>query len=97
MARPGGRLVQIAASAGADIQLPPLLLFRGVRPYFPITAEARHFYQAMAFLDAKQESYPFASMISNAFTLEQAGDALRGMAALTEVKPVIYPNGIRKH
>ena len=94
MARPGGRLVQIAHSAGADIQFPPLLLFRGVRPLLPISAEARHFYQAMAFLDSKQKKYAFEDMISNAYTLEQAGDALRGMAELTEVKPVIYPNGI---
>ena len=94
MARPGGRLVQIAHSAGADIQLPPLLLFRGVRPLLPISAEARHFYQAMEFLESKGKKYAFESMISNAYTLEETGKALRGMLDLTEVKPVIYPNGM---
>ena len=94
MARPGGKLVQIAHSAGSDISLPPLLLFRGVRPLFPISAEARHFYQAMEFLAAKRARYDFRKMISNAYPLEETGTALRGMAELTEVKPVIYPNGV---
>lgn len=93
MARPGGRLVQIAASGGADIALPPLLLFRGVRPFFPITAEARHFFQAMQFLDAKRDRYAFEEMISGSYRLEETGAALKGMADLIEVKPVIYPNG----
>ena len=94
MARPGGRLVEIAHSAGADIPVPPLLLFRGVRPLFPISAEARHFYDAMEFLAAKRSRYDWGRMISNAYGLEETGAALRGMAALTEVKPVIYPNGV---
>lgn len=94
MARPGGRLVEIAHSAGADIQVPPMLLFRGVRPLLPISGEARHFYQAMEFLSAKRHRYALSDMISNAYSLEDTGTALRGMAALTEVKPVIYPNGI---
>lgn len=94
MARPGGRLVEIAHSAGADIQVPPMLLFRGVRPLLPISGEARHFYQAMEFLSAKRGRYAFSDMISNAYTLADTGKALRGMAELTEVKPVIYPHGI---
>ena len=94
MARPGGKLVEIAHSAGADIPVPPMLLFRGVRPLFPISAEARHFHDAMEFLAAKEGRYDFGQMISNAYTLEQTGAALRGMAELTEVKPVIYPNGL---
>jgi threonine dehydrogenase-like Zn-dependent dehydrogenase len=94
MARPGGRLVEIAHSAGADIHLPPMLLFRGVRPLLPISGEARHFFQAMEFLSAKRDSYDFDGMISNAYSLEDTGEALRRMSELTEVKPVIYPNGI---
>lgn len=96
MARAGGRLVQIAHSAGEDIQFPPLLLFRGVKPILPISAEVRHFYQAMEFLETKKDKYPFGDMISNAYSLEYTGKALRGMTGLTEVKPVIYPNGIPK-
>jgi L-iditol 2-dehydrogenase len=94
MTRPGGRFVQVAGGAGKPIEIPPELLFRGVRTFFPVTAEARHFYQAMNFLDRKRNRYNFSDMISNAFTLEQTGTALRGMAAYTEVKPVIYPNGV---
>lgn len=94
MTRPGGRFVQVAGGAGRPIEIPPELLFRGVRTFFPVTAEARHFYQAMNFLDRKRDRYSFSDMISNAFTLEQTGAALRGMADYTEVKPVIYPHGL---
>jgi threonine dehydrogenase-like Zn-dependent dehydrogenase len=94
MTRPGGRFVQIAGGAGKPIEVPPELLFRGVRTFFPVTAEARHFYQAMRFLDLKRDRYSFGDMISTAYTLEQTGSALAGMANYTEVKPVIYPNGL---
>lgn len=94
MSRPGGRLSQIAASGGADIALPPPLLFKGIRMSFPIMAEARHFYQAMLFLDDCKRDIPFDTMISNRFSLEETGLALQGMADLVEMKPVIHPNGM---
>ena len=31
MARPGGRLVQVGVSGGADVAVPPMLFFRGVQ------------------------------------------------------------------
>ena len=93
MARPGGRLVQIAVGGGGDIMLPPGMLVRGVKLLFPITAEDRHFYQAMQFLEAKRDRYCFDDMISNRYELEETGTALENMFSLTETKPVIYPNG----
>lgn len=93
MARPGGKLVQVATSGGADIALPPLLLFRGVRMLLPIMAEARHFFQAMEFLRRARDRFPLEEMISGAYDLAGTGLALKRMADLQEVKPVIYPNG----
>ena len=73
--------------------LPPGMLVRGVKLLFPITAEDRHFYQAMQFLEAKRDRYCFDDMISNRYELEETGTALENMFSLTETKPVIYPNG----
>ena len=48
----------------------------------------------MEFPAAKLSRYDFGRMISKTHTLEQTGTALQGMAALTEVKPVIDPYGV---
>ncbi|NUB45638.1 alcohol dehydrogenase catalytic domain-containing protein [Fertoebacter nigrum] len=94
MCRPGGRLSQIASSSGAEIGMPGALLFKGVRMSFPVMAEARHFYQAMVFLDLRRNDFPFDTMISSSFSLEETGAALAGMAELREMKPVIFPNAM---
>jgi Zn-dependent alcohol dehydrogenase len=57
-------------------------------------AEARHFYEAIDFLASRKDDFPFEKMLSNTFTLEQTTEALRGMAAFREIKPVILLLGV---
>jgi L-iditol 2-dehydrogenase len=91
MARPGGRLVQIGVSGGADVGIPPMLLFRGVQVLSTVMAEARHFYQAVEFISARQRQFDFKKLISNSYTLDRLADALKAMSEWREVKPLILP------
>ena len=92
MARPGGRFVSLGHSGGPPLALDPDLLFRGVRIDTVVMEEARHFYQAIEFLATRAGAFPFEKLLSNRFPLERTTDALRGMAALLEIKPVILPH-----
>ncbi len=92
MVRPGGRLVTLGTSGGPPLALDPALLFRGVRINTVVMAEARHFYEAIDFLATRRDRFPFARLLSNRFPLARATDALRGMAAFREIKPVIVPH-----
>jgi L-iditol 2-dehydrogenase len=93
MVRPGGRVVNYAVSGGPPLAFDPDLLFRQIRISTVVMAEARHFYEAIAFLATRQDEFPFERLLSNRFPLERASDAIRGMAAFTEIKPVIVPHG----
>ncbi len=55
-------------------------------------AEARHFYAAIDFLATRGGRFPFERLLSNRFPLERTTEALRGMAAFREIKPVIEPH-----
>lgn len=91
MARPGGRLVQVGVSGGADVGVPPMLLFRGVQIFSTVMAEARHFYQAVDFIATRQRQYNFNKLISNTYTLDKLTEALKAMSEWREVKPLILP------
>ncbi|WDR03494.1 hypothetical protein PSQ19_05185 [Devosia algicola] len=43
----------------------------------------------MRFVERWQDRVPFEKMISNSYSLDQVNEALGGMKALTEIKPVI--------
>ncbi len=92
MCRPGGRLVSIAASGGPPLSFEPRLLSRGISVKTIIMGEARHFYEAIQFLSARQAAFPFEKLLSGTFSLAQTTEALRGMAEFREVKPVIVPS-----
>ena len=94
MVRPGGRVVTLGVSGGPPLQLEPDLLFRQVRVATVVMAEARHFYEAIAFLATRADAFPFERMLSNRFPLDKTTDALRGMAAFREIKPVIVPQWV---
>ena len=92
MARAGGRVINIGATGGAPLAFPTEQLFRQIRMQTVVMAEARHFYEAIDFLDTRRERFPFDRMFSNTFTLEQTTEALRGMAEFREIKPIIIPH-----
>ncbi len=92
LVRPGGRFVHLGTSGGAALALDPALLFRGVRISTVVMAEARHFFEAIEFLATRSARFPFERLLSNRFPLAGTTDALRGMAAFREIKPVIVPH-----
>jgi L-iditol 2-dehydrogenase len=91
MVRPGGRLVQVGVSGGADVTVPPMLFFRGVQIISTVMAEARHFYQAVEFIATRGKQFDFKKLISNTYTLDKLTDALKAMSEFREVKPLILP------
>lgn len=92
MARPGGKLVQVAVGGPAPMQVQQNLLFRGVQVLSTVMAEARHFYQAIQFVATRADRFDFAKLISNSYPLSRTGEALKAMEELTEVKPLILPH-----
>lgn len=93
MVRHGGRIVNIGITGGPPIGITPLSFFRGISLATVVMAEARHFYQAISFLDRRSSAFPFEAMISNTYPLEKASDAIRAMAEFREVKPLILAHG----
>lgn len=91
MVRPGGRVVNIGATGGPPLAFPPELLFRQTSVKTVVMAEARHFYEAIAFLASRSRAFAFDRLFSNTFPLERTTDALRGMADFTEIKPIVLP------
>jgi threonine dehydrogenase-like Zn-dependent dehydrogenase len=89
MTRRGGRVVSLGHSGSAPISLPGDLLFSQISVKTVVMAEARHFYQAIDFLATRRDDFPFERVLSNSYPLERTTDALRAMAAFTEVKPII--------
>ncbi len=90
--RQGGRIISIGNSQGAPLAIPQELFFRGIRLTSVRMAEARHFYQAIAFIGAERERVNFDLLLTGRYPLEGTGDALRAMAEFREVKPVIEPS-----
>lgn len=91
MVRPGGRIIQVGISGAHDVPVSPKLLFRGVEIISTVMAEARHFQQAIDFIATRQDRFDFSQILSNRYTLDRLGDALKAMSELREVKPVILP------
>jgi L-iditol 2-dehydrogenase len=94
MVRRGGRVINVGATGGPPLPFPPQRLFEGISINTIVMAEARHFYEAVKFLADKRSQFPFERMLSNTFALDHVTEALRKMAAFTEVKPVITPASI---
>lgn len=93
MARPGARVVSIGAGGAEELTVAALALhgkmltISGVR-----AATITHYAQAIDFL--ARGGVAFELMTSGPrYSLDNATDALRAMAALTEVKPVLAPAG----
>ena len=85
--RKGGRYLNIGAGGNAEISvksLPQEMIFHTIR-----SAEPRHWLQAIDFLASRKKTFPFESMISASYTLDQINDAMRAMASYQVVKAAI--------
>ena len=91
LVRRGGRIVSIGGGSG-NLEIPA---FAMTTKYLTITsvlqAEARHFLQAVQFLSAQSKHFPFESMITGSYSLENTTEALQAMSEFREVKPVVLP------
>ena len=89
--RRGGRVLSIGGGSG-NLEIPA---FAMTTKYLTISsvlqAEARHFLQAVQFLSAQSKLFPFESMITGTYSLEDTTDALQAMSEFREVKPVVLP------
>jgi len=92
LARRGARVVNLGQGHAAEMTIPSSVLWKQIRIDMVVMAEARHWLQALEFLASRRNDFPFEKMISNSFTLEGTTEALRGMDAYREIKPVIYPH-----
>ena len=92
LARRGGRVVTIGVAGEGNVTYNQALLWKGLRVSFVVMAEARHFMQALDFIASRHRMFPFEKMLSNTFDLAGTTEALRGMAAFREIKPVILPH-----
>ncbi len=96
MVRRGGRVLVMGLAANeAPVTIPSgaiatkhLRVTGVVSGYFP------HYYRALRFLEAHLAKYPFERLISNTYSLGNATEAIRAMAAMRELKPVINPGTI---
>ena len=90
--RPGGRYISIGGGGGGRGNT-PFTLGTYTTVISILAAVGRHFYQALEFLAARRDTFPFERILSNTYSFEQATEAFQGMAAMREVKPVILPKG----
>ena len=94
LVRRGGKLVSIGATGGT-IALPGgVFTGKYVDVLGIVMAEGRHFYEAVNFLATRKTQFPFERMITGSYGLDGVTDALAGMAAFREVKPVIVPGSV---
>ena len=91
LVRRGGRVVSIGGGAG-NLEV---AAFAMTTKYLTISsvlqAEARHFLQAVQFLSAQSKHFPFESMITGTYSLDNTTEALQAMSEFREVKPVVLP------
>jgi len=69
MLRPGGRFVNVGA--GGEENLSPTDFPMESTFYSVMSAEPRHWQQAIDFLDSRWDRYPFDEMITATYSLDQ--------------------------
>ena len=94
MIRKGGRYLVIGQSTEATTTIKPsMIVSKGLDIFGSFSATIPHFYKALQLIKSKRTKYPFADIVTNKYSLEQANDALAGMEAGKEIKPVIDNRG----
>jgi len=93
LVRRGGRVLVMGLAANTTpVSLPAgVIATKHLRVTGVISGYFPHYYRALQFLEANCSKYPFDKLISSTYSLERATDAIRSMAAMRELKPVIDP------
>ena len=87
--RRGGRIVSIGGGK-AVAEISGDLLSKGVTLFSVRSAVARHYYQALRFLQSRQGTV-LQEMFSRSYPLTEAGVALQRLEDLQDIKPLILP------
>jgi threonine dehydrogenase-like Zn-dependent dehydrogenase len=93
MCRDGGKYLILGhyCDAGPVLWNPHVVTRKQLQVFGSWSSEPRHLKAAIAFLQANQERFPFASMVSHRFSLAQANEALQTTADWRSAKSVIVP------
>ena len=95
MCRDGGKYLVLGhyCDAGPVTFNPHVITRKQLQVFGSWSSEPRHLKGAIEFLRTTQAQFPFASMVSHRFALEQADEALATTAKWQSAKSVLIPNG----
>lgn len=91
LARPGGRVVSIGG--GGSVGVPSDALIRGLELVSIRSGEARHYEAALRFLAKRSPVVDLERVLSPPRPLGDVTEGFRALAGLSEIKPVIVPEG----
>jgi threonine dehydrogenase-like Zn-dependent dehydrogenase len=95
LCRDGGKYLVLGhyCDAGAVQWNPHVITLKQLQVFGSWSSEPRHLKAAIEFLRAHQDAFPFGSMVTHRFALEQANEALTTTAHWQSAKSVIVPAG----
>ncbi|HTG43306.1 MAG TPA: zinc-binding dehydrogenase [Verrucomicrobiae bacterium] len=93
MCRDGGKYLVLGhyCDAGSIPWNPHVITRKQLQVYGSWSSEPRHMKAALEFLRARQQQFPFDSMVTHRFPLERANEALETTASWISAKSVIVP------
>jgi len=93
MCRDGGKYLVLGhyCNAGTVAFNPHVITRKQLQVFGSWSSEPRHLNYAIEFLRSTQQQFPFASMVTHRFGIEQANEALQTTASLRAAKAVIIP------
>jgi threonine dehydrogenase-like Zn-dependent dehydrogenase len=93
MCRDGGKYLVLGhyCNAGEFSFNPHIITRKQLQVFGSWSSEPRHLKAALEFLRTTQNQFPFASMVTHRFSLEQANEALETTAKWRSAKSVIVP------
>jgi threonine dehydrogenase-like Zn-dependent dehydrogenase len=93
MCRDGGKYLVLGhyCNAGTVAFNPHVITRKQLQVFGSWSSEPRHLKAAIDFLRSTSDQFPFASMVTHKFGVEEAGEALRLTASLQTAKCVIVP------
>jgi threonine dehydrogenase-like Zn-dependent dehydrogenase len=94
MCRDGGKFLVLGhyCDAGSVSLNPHVITRKQLQVFGSWSSEPRHLKAAIEFLRARQREFPFHSMVTHRFSLEQANEALATTARWESAKSVLVPN-----
>lgn len=92
LVRKGGRYMVVGqlGEGKTDVQ-PSLITKKNIRVMGSFSGDVSHYWEALQFIAAYQDKYPFHKLITHEYSLDEINVCIQRMQAFEEIKPVIYP------